>query len=116
MDAFLTTFGAIGAIVLEIVLLTIFFKLLGLIQWMVGRPAVVKIKGLLKDAAWINVHLAGGKILENVRFVGFTDASSIKDGRIPYQLANMVVLETIEEKRILLRADLIRMIEERASG
>jgi hypothetical protein len=116
MDAFLTTFGAIGAIVLGIVLLTIFFKLLGLIQWMVGKPAVVKIKGLLKDAAWINVHLAGGKILENVRFVGFTDASSIKDGRIPYQLANMVVLETTEEKRILLRADLIRMIEERASG
>jgi hypothetical protein len=112
MEMFYTTFGFVGAVVLGIVILTTFFKVVGLLQIKMGAPALIKMKGFLKDAAWINVHLAGGKVLERVRFVGFTDHSSAKGGRIPYQLANMVVLETSAGKRILLRSDAVKMIEE----
>jgi hypothetical protein len=112
MEMFYTTFGFVGAVVLGIVVLTVFFKLVGLAQTKMGAPALIKVKGFLKDAAWINVHLAGGKVLERVRFVGFTDSSSAKGGRIPYQLSNMVVLETSAAKRILIRSDAVKMIEE----
>jgi hypothetical protein len=112
MEMFYTTFGFVGAVVLGIVILTVFFKLAGLAQAKMGPPTLIKMKGFLKDAAWLNVHLAGGKVLERVRFVGFTDNSSSKGGRIPYQLANMVVLETAAGKRILLRSDAVKMIEE----
>lgn len=33
-------------------------------------------------------------------------------GHIPYQLANVVVLETGSGKRILVRSDAVKMIEE----
>jgi hypothetical protein len=42
--------------------------------------------------------------------VGFTDPNSMKG--VPYQLNNMVVFETTGGKRVLLRADTLRMIEE----
>ena len=79
---------------------------------LMGAPAIIKMKGFLKDASWINVHLAGGKLLERVKFVGFTDHSSAKGRHIPYQLSNMVVLETAAGKRILVRSDAVKMIEE----
>src|SRR5215469_9266453 len=91
MEMFYTTFGFVGAVVLGIVILTVFFKLAGLAQVKMGAPTLIKMRGFLKDAAWLNVHLAGGKVLERVKFVGFTDNSSSKGGRIPCQLANMVV-------------------------
>ena len=112
MEMFYTTFGFVGPIVLGIVILAIFFKVLGILQAKMGAPAIIKMKSFLKDAAWINVHLAGGKLLERVRFVGFTDHSSVKGGHIPYQLSNMVVLETAAGKRILIRSDAVKMIEE----
>jgi hypothetical protein len=112
MEMFYTTFGFVGAIVLGIVILAVFFKVVGLLQAKMGAPANIKMKGFLKDAAWINVHLAGGKLLERVKFVGFTDQSSAKGGHIPYQLSNMVVLETAAGKRILIRSDAVKMIEE----
>ena len=112
MEMFYNTFGFVGAIVLGIVILGIFFKVVGLLQTKLGAPAIIKMKGFLKDAAWINVHLAGGKLLERVKFVGFTDHSSAKGGHIPYQLSNMVVLETAAGKRILIRSDAVKMIEE----
>jgi hypothetical protein len=111
MEMFYNTFGFVGAIVLGIVILAIFFKAVGLLQTKMGAPAIVKMKGFLKDAAWINVHLAGGKLLERVKFVGFTGQSSVK-GHIPYQFSNMVVLETSAGKRILIRSDAVKMIEE----
>ena len=112
MEMFYNTFGFVAAIVLGIVTLAIFFKLVGLLQTKMGAPAIIKMKGFLKDASWINVHLAGGKLLERVKFVGFTDHSSAKGGHIPYQLSNMVVLETAAGKRILIRSDAVKMIEE----
>ena len=112
MEMFYTTFGFVGAIVLGIVILASFFKVVGLLQAKMSSPGIIKVKGLLKDAAWINVHLAGGKLLERVKFVGFTDHASAKGGHIPYQLSNMVVLERTAGKRILVRADTVKMIEE----
>ena len=72
MEMFYATFGFVGAVVLGIVILAVFFKLVSLLQAKMGAPAIIKMRGFLKDAAWINVHLTGGKLLERVRFVGFT--------------------------------------------
>ena len=94
MEMFSSTFGFVGAVVLGVVILTVFFKLLGLFSSKKSVPTIIKMNGFLKDAAWINVHLAGGKLLERVKFIGYTDPSSAKGGYIPYQLSNMLVLET----------------------
>ncbi len=112
MEIFYNTFGFVGAVVLGIIILAAFFKVVGVLQSKMGALGIIKMKGFLKDAAWINVHLAGGKLLERVKFVGFTDHSSAKGGHIPYQLSNMVVLETSAGKRILIRSDAVKMIEE----
>jgi hypothetical protein len=112
MEPFLNTFGIVAGLVLGIVILTLFFKLVWFIQSKVSRTDFVKVNGLLKDAKSINVHLEDGTILEHVAFVGFIDSGLTKDGRIPYQFVNMVVLETTEQRRILVKADSIKMIEE----
>jgi hypothetical protein len=60
----------------------------------------------------VNVHLAGGRILEKMKFVGFTNDRLAKGGHLPYHLAHMVVLENEAGKQILIRANAIKMIEE----
>jgi hypothetical protein len=112
MDIFLNTFGFVGAILLGIIILTLFIKLLNFTSSKMGDPALIKMNKFFNNANRIKVHLAGGKVLENFKFIGFTHPSSMKGGHIPYHLANMVVLENSAAKRILIRADAIKMIEE----
>ena len=63
MKTFFQTFGFVAAICAGIILLTVFFTVIGSIRRWLGGPAVVKMKGFLKDAKFVNVHLSGGKIL-----------------------------------------------------
>jgi hypothetical protein len=112
MEIFQNTFGFVGAILLGIIILTLFFKLLNFIQSKMGSPGLIKMNAFLKDASRVNVHLSGGRIMEQVKFIGFTDQRSMKGGQLPYHLSHMVVLENEAAKRILIRADAIKMIEE----
>ena len=91
--------------------MSLFFTALSYFKRKTRGFDVVKLKGFIKDGKLINVHLSGGKSLQGVRFVGFTD-QNIGKGGIPYQFSSMVVLETKAGARILLRPDSIRMIEE----
>jgi hypothetical protein len=116
MDYFESAMGIIGAFCIGIAALTIFFKVIGYFQQRMGEPAVVKMKGFLRDARAVDVHTSGGKVLRTLTFVGFTDSASFKGGQIPYQLSNMIVFETKDRRRILLRADSIKMIEEVGDG
>src|ERR1700733_880013 len=104
MDVFLSTFGGVAALCLGVIILAIFFSLLGYLNRLAGGNKLIKFRGLLKDAAWVNVHLVGGNTLARMKFVGFTDPPSAK-GNIPFQLRNMVVLENDHGLRTLIKAE-----------
>ena len=110
METFIVWISVIGAICLGVMALAIFFTLLNSIQRRFSKTAIIKLKGIFKTSELLNVHLSGGKTISHVKFVGFTDPNSIKG--VPYQLNNMVVFESSDGKRILLRAENIRMIED----
>ena len=111
MDVFFSTFGGVAALCLGVIILAVFFSLLNLVTRLAGGNKIIKFRGLLKEAAWVNVHLVGGNTLERMKFVGFTDPPSAK-GNIPFQLRNMVVLENEHGLRTLIKAEAIKMIEE----
>jgi ABC-type lipoprotein release transport system permease subunit len=110
METFIVWISVIGAICIGVMALTVFFTLLNAIQRRLSKTAIINVKGIFKTSEWLNVHLNGSKTVERVKFIGFTDPNSMKG--VPYQLNNMVVFETAAGKRVLLRADTIRMIEE----
>jgi len=111
MDSFYQTLGFVAAICAGIIVLTVFFTIIGYFKRATRGFDVLKLKGFIKEGKLVNVHLNGGKSVLGVRFVGFTNQNSGKGG-IPYTLSNMVVLETEKKARILVRADGVRMIEE----
>ncbi len=112
MNAFLETLSIVGgfvvAIVAGIIVLVLFFS--GLSWLSSGRkPDKLSVRGVLQQDTLATVHLAGGKTFERVRFVGYTNADSIK-AHIPYELSGMVILEDEEQTRFLVRPNSIRMI------
>jgi len=111
MDTFINTFGVIGAFCLGIIILAIFFTGLGYIKNGFGGPKIIKMRNFVGNDVLVNVHLTGGKTLERMKWVGFTDGGSVK-GHIPFQLTNMVVLENEQGLKTLLRSDSIKLIEE----
>jgi hypothetical protein len=111
-ESFQAVFGFVAAFVLGIVILAMFFQGLAMLNRRLGPSASVKFREVLKQESWINVHLAGGRVLERVQFLGFTDGYSVKGGNVPYHLANMIILRTDKGTRILLRADSVKMLEE----
>ena len=111
MNTFVETISILGPFVGAIMVLTVFFRLLG---WVSGRSAAsvtrIAFKGILDERTRATVHLSNGTSFKGARFVGFTDSGSIK-GAFPYQLQGMVVLELPDGGRVLVLAKLIRMIE-----
>jgi hypothetical protein len=111
MDIFYQVFGFVAAVSLGIMILTVFFTIIGYFKRATRGFDVVKMKGFIKDGRLINVHLSSGKLLSGVRMIGFTDQSA--GGKaIPRQLSGMVVLETTAGARVYVRADSVRMFEE----
>ncbi len=110
MEIFIMWFSPIVAICLGIMMLGVFFTLLGRFRGQFSSATFIKIKKLLNQSDFVTVYLTAGKTISDVRFVGFTDSQSLKG--VPYQLSHLVVFETADGRRILLRADAIKMIEE----
>ena len=111
MDTFCQVFGVVAALSLGIIILTVFFNVVGYFKRTTRGFDIVKMKGFIKDGKLINVHLSSSKSVLGVRFIGFTDQNTGKGG-VPYQLAGMAVLETAKGARIYVRADSVRMFEE----
>jgi hypothetical protein len=116
MDTFYQVFGFVAALCAGIIILAIFFTFLSYFKRVVRGPGVVTVSGFIREGKWVTVQLTGGRALQRVRFVGFTDHGSTKGGAIPYHLMSMAVFETEQGARILVRADSIRMIEEVANA
>jgi hypothetical protein len=112
METFAQTFGFVAAITAGIIILAVFFSVLGYVKRVCGGPTVLKVKGLLNDGRLLNVHLNNGKILEAVKFIGFADPNSPKGAGLPYQFANMLIVENASGSRLLIRAETVRMLEE----
>jgi hypothetical protein len=111
MEYFENVLGVVMACVIGIIVLTVFFKLLAALQRHFDNSPLIKVTGLTKPGGWVNVHVAGGKAIERVKFVGFTEQGG-KGGNLPYQMATMLVLEQEDGRRIFVRADSVRMLEE----
>jgi len=112
METFISWMAVIGAICIGIMVLAVFFSILSAIKGRFTPAQYIKLKGFLNDAPTVDVHLTSGKLIQNVRFVGFTDPNSLK-GNVPYQLHHMIVFETEDKRRLMLRGDLIKIIEGR---
>jgi len=110
METFIIWISVIGAICIGVMALAVFFSILNGIQRRFSKTSFIKLKGVFNQSELLSVHINGGKTISHVKFVGFTDPNSMKG--VPYQLNNMAVFEHPDGKRVLLRADTIRMIEE----
>jgi len=113
MSSFTETLAAFGAVAIVlvsvIVLLTLFFRALAWISSRGIKPESVSVRGVLSKNTLANVHLAGGRTLQRVRFLGFTNSASVKN-HLPYELHGMIILEDEKEMRTMVRAIDIRMI------
>ena len=66
-------------------------------------------RGILKNDTWATVHLSNAETFDRVKFVGFTNAASMKN-QLPYELNGRVILEDESKKQFMVRAKAIRMI------
>lgn len=113
MHPFIETVSICGgiavALVSAIIVLTLFFRGIAWLSSAGAKPDTLAVRGVLKKDTLATVHLAGGKVFERVRFVGFTNTESMKT-RLPFELNGMVILEDEEQTRFLIRARDIKMI------
>lgn len=113
MNLFVEMLGVFGAISLSIIgtviVLTLFYR--GL-SWLSNRrvqPQKVLIRGVLRENSWVSVRLKSGEFLERVRFAGYTNVESVQ-GRLPYELNNLLILEDDGQQRFLVPPGEVRMI------
>ena len=100
--------GIAAAIVGAVILLTLFYR--GLAWITTGtKPKSLEVVGVLKKNTLANVHVAGHKPFERVRFLGYTNSQSMKT-HLPWELDGMVILEDESHARFLVRAKDIKMI------
>jgi hypothetical protein len=111
MHPFEQTVSVVGPIVGAIVVLTLFFRLLG---WISHRSASgttrFVVKGVFDGNTATTVHLSSGNAIENVRILGFTNPPSAK-APLPFELSRMVILQHADGRRALVQAKMIRKIE-----
>lgn len=100
--------GIAAAIVGAVIILTLFYR--GL-TWLTkgAKPDPLEVAGILKKNTLANVHVAGHKPFERVRFLGYTNSESMKT-HLPWELNGMVILEDESQARFLVRAKDIKMI------
>jgi len=106
--------GIAAAIVGAVIILTLFYR--GL-TWLTkgAKPDRLEVAGILKKNTLANVHVAGHKPFERVRFLGYTNSESMKT-HLPWELNGMVILEDESQARFLVRAKDIKMIEIPSEG
>ncbi len=112
MDTFYDAFGIVAALCAGIIILAVFFSVVGYFKTALGGAGIVKLNGFVRDGKLTNLHLDSGQVWQGVRFVGVINQNSIKGGAIPYQFANIVVFESLQGARLWIRADAIKAIEE----
>lgn len=101
--------GIILAVVVAVMVLTLFFRGLSCMSGAGARPEQVAVRGILTKDTLATVQMAGGATYERVRIVGFTKAETCKE-HLPFELNGMVILEDEQRQRYLVRAKNIQLI------
>lgn len=113
MQLFVDTLSSVGGVVTAIVggvvVLTLFYRGLSWISGAGSKPETIAIRGVLKRDTLATIHLAGGKVFERTRFIGFMNSEMMKTN-YPFELNGMVILEDEQKQRYLVRARNIQMI------
>lgn len=111
MSLFLQTVSVVGPIVGGIMLLGLFFTMLG---WAAAKGSAgttrFAVKGMFDERTRVTVHMAGGSCFEDVCILGFIEPASGKNA-FPYELGRMLLLEHADGRRILVQAKMVRQIE-----
>jgi hypothetical protein len=106
----LSSFGVgVLCLALAVMVLAVFFTVLSRLGNRGAKPETMAVRGVLKKDTWAAVHMSDAETFERVRFIGFTNAESLKT-HLPYDLNGTVILENEEGRRFLVRAKAIRMI------
>lgn len=110
MGAFETPVAWIGTICGGIAALAIFFTLLGAVNR--GFSRFQNLEGaFIGKGARISAHFVDGRNPADGTFIGFTPCDH-KTAVIPHQLLGMLIVEDERGRRVLIRSDRIRVIEE----
>ena len=109
MDIFIMWMAPIAAVCIGIMVLTVFFRIIGYLGDKVSPVKHIKIKKLLSQSELVTAHLTSGDKIPNLKFIGFTDSTSVKG--VPYELTNLVTFEKPDGSKMLVRANRIKVIE-----
>src|SRR5690606_34274816 len=109
MDIFIRRMGPIAAVCIGIMVLTVFFRIIGYLGDRVSPVKHIKIKKLLSQSERVTAHLTSGDKIPNLKFIGFTDSTSVKG--VPFELTNLVNFEKPDGTTVLVRANRIKMLE-----
>ncbi len=100
-----------GALVGVIVVLTLFFKVIGHFGSKgASNTERLNLRGVIDEQTKVTVHLSTGVTFENVLLIGFTRADDAKQA-FPYELTGMTILKHLDGSKTLIQSKLIRMIE-----
>ena len=111
MQVFYQTFGFLLAVSFNIILLALFFFVLGKLTNRKNPMGLKQVNGFFKSSSLVDVHLSGSKIIRRVKIIGVTGSVSSKD-TLPYELYGMLVLEKENGKRVVIKSELIKMLTE----
>lgn len=111
MSPFVEYLSIIGAIVLGVMTLALFFMALKRIKARLASP-ILRIAPIAPTGGPVRVGLKDGTIIEAARIVGLIDPDRAIDAGLPFGLRNLMVLERAGSVRIWINVESIRWIEQ----
>ncbi len=112
MQLFYDTLSVVLAISAGIMILSVFFWGLAKIASRLHDPKLLQVEGILNKGQRINIHFNRNQTMTDVRFTGIVTQKNTANGALPHHFIGMLIIEDSEQKRFLIKADTIRMIEQ----
>lgn len=110
MSTFVEYLSIVGAIVLGVMTLALFFMAIKHIRARLASP-MLRIAPIAPTGP-VRVGLKDGTIIEAARIVGLIDPDRAIDAGLPYGLRDLMVLEREGSVRIWIKVESIRWIEQ----
>ncbi|WP_337176292.1 hypothetical protein [Paludisphaera sp.] len=110
MEVLIACLSVAGAIILVVVVLTLFFKLLDRLGR--GDPGPIRrldARGVLDPRLRVTIHMVDRAVMSDVRVLG--TLLDVVDQGAPVQLREMLVVEHQDGRRSLIRARNVKSIE-----
>lgn len=111
MNTFVDYIALVGAIVLGVMTLALFFMAIKRIKARLASP-ILRIAPIAPTGGPVRVGLKDGTIIEAARIVGLMDPDRAIDAGLPYGLRDLMVLEREGSVRIWIKFESIRWIEQ----